>query len=455
MHGTRSSPDAWRRRTAEIEEHTNSNKHFVEGAGGIGAPEIYLRTAARSRALLVYTWLPERRAGAPGGGALVPNVASGVSGAREVGKGCRSTGSQGEGARGCRILAHELGDDASGLALQEESLTIRREIGDREGIASSLNTLGVTAQDRGDYATGLAFHEESLAVWRDLGVRQGEALALTNLGRALFGQEKYDEARSFYEQGLVVWREAGNKRGIALSLTYLGFVLYAQDKYGAALALFEEGLSIQREIGNKWGVATLLSQLGTINFMLGNYAAARTFHEDSLAIFRGMGHKKAFARTLHSLALVLLAQGDHGSARTMLQESLSSARDMDDRSDVADNLAGLGGAAAEMRSVGEALRAARLLGASDALIAALGVAWLPEDLTIYVRGIETARDRLGEDFIRDSVCGGARHEPGTGCSLRSGPRRPAACADLSIACSCTGAIGINPQCLSARLNPQT
>src|SRR5579871_5032422 len=51
------------------------------------------------------------------------------------------------------VLAHRQGDYASARSLTEESLAIRRELGDRLGIAYSLNNLGILAKDQGDYAS--------------------------------------------------------------------------------------------------------------------------------------------------------------------------------------------------------------------------------------------------------------------------------------------------------------
>ncbi len=52
--------------------------------------------------------------------------------------------------------------------LREESLAIRRELGDKKGIAKSLNNLGNVAKNQGDYATVRALLAESLAICREL-----------------------------------------------------------------------------------------------------------------------------------------------------------------------------------------------------------------------------------------------------------------------------------------------
>ena len=46
--------------------------------------------------------------------------------------------------------AQEQGNYAAARSLQEESLAISRELGDKRGIAGSLNSLGNVAKNQGD-----------------------------------------------------------------------------------------------------------------------------------------------------------------------------------------------------------------------------------------------------------------------------------------------------------------
>jgi hypothetical protein len=47
------------------------------------------------------------------------------------------------------VLAYQQGDYAAARALDEESLAIQRQSGDRKGIAASLNNPGLVARDQG------------------------------------------------------------------------------------------------------------------------------------------------------------------------------------------------------------------------------------------------------------------------------------------------------------------
>src|SRR5438045_2261738 len=70
---------------------------------------------------------------------------------------------------GAGVLACEQGDYTAARPLYEQSLAIRRELGDKGDIAGSLNNLGIVAYAQGDYASARPLYGESLAIRRELG----------------------------------------------------------------------------------------------------------------------------------------------------------------------------------------------------------------------------------------------------------------------------------------------
>ena len=62
-----------------------------------------------------------------------------------------------------------LGDYDEAYALHEESLALRRAMGDRWGEALSLANLGLVALNRGDYEQAVQLHRESLVLRRNWG----------------------------------------------------------------------------------------------------------------------------------------------------------------------------------------------------------------------------------------------------------------------------------------------
>jgi tetratricopeptide (TPR) repeat protein len=139
--------------------------------------------------------------------------------------------------------------------------------------AKALNGVGNLAYSQADYAAARSLYEESLAIRRELGDKRGIAISLSNLGRVAYSQGDYPAARSLHEESLAIRRELGDKWGIAYSLNSMGSVAYLQGDYAAAHSLYEESLTIRRELQDKRGCAECLAGLGGVAARMGQWQA--------------------------------------------------------------------------------------------------------------------------------------------------------------------------------------
>jgi predicted ATPase/DNA-binding winged helix-turn-helix (wHTH) protein len=258
------------------------------------------------------------------------------------------------------VLSYHQGDYPAAKAFCEESLAIRRELGDRSGVAGSLGNLGNVAVNQGDHSTARALQEQSLEIYRELGDRFGTANTLNNLGVVALNQGDYPAARALHEESLAISRELGNQHSIALSLSNVGHVALDQGDYPAAKALLEESLAIRRELGDRFGIAASLSNLG----------------------------------------YVALNQGDYPAARALLEESLASRRELGDQLGIPASLEGLAAVVASRR---DSLRAARIWGATERSRAELGTPLPPNERSGYDRYVSAARIASGDDAAFDNA----------------------------------------------------
>ncbi len=240
------------------------------------------------------------------------------------------------------VLAFYQGDYASARILYEESLTIFRDVGNKQGIALSLKDLGKLAGMHSDAATAMALYQESLGISRELADRQACAEALNDLGNLAIDQGDYASAMALYEESLGISRELANTEGIAWSLMHLASLRRDQGDFEAASDLFDECLAIFRDLGNKQAIAWSLSGLGKLAFRPGNHAAAQALYEESLTIFRDLGNKQGTALSLNYLGILKSEQEDYEAARTFYAESLTIFRELGNRLGTSWSLSGLG-----------------------------------------------------------------------------------------------------------------
>ena len=264
--------------------------------------------------------------------------------------------------------------------------------------AKALNAGGVLAYLQTDYPPARALYEESLAIRRQLGDRRGMAASLGNLGQVTSEQGDFTSARALHEESLAIWRELWDQSGIAVSLNNLGNVALDQGDYPAARSLHEESLAIRRGLGDQSGIAASLNNLGNVAHDQGEYAAARALYEQSLAIVRELGDRWRIARSQSDLAIVAHDQGDYRVAGALHQESLVIRRELGDRLGIAISLEGLAAVAA---ALGNLLRAGRLWGAAERLRTEVGSPLWPRGRPEYDRHVAAARAAVGDDAAFD------------------------------------------------------
>jgi len=204
-------------------------------------------------------------------------------------------------------LAGEQGDYATADALIGESQNIVRQLGDKTGVAVSVNALAIFAFERGDVAIARALFEESLMLWRELADQKAVARALSNLANVFKALGDYDRVRELQAECLSIFRGLGDRVGIAWSLNYQGDVARDQGD-SAAQTLYEQGLAIFRELGDRWGVASTLADLGSLAREQGDYSTARSLYGESIKLFQELNHKRGIARLLECSACSAAAQ---------------------------------------------------------------------------------------------------------------------------------------------------
>jgi predicted ATPase len=223
------------------------------------------------------------------------------------------------------VLASLQRDYASADRLMHGSQDIALELGDRMGIAVSLNAMAVFARDRGDGANAHILSEASLELWRELGDQKAVARALSNLANVLKWEGDYDRARLLYAECLAIFQELGDRAGVAWSLNYQGDVACDQGDSAAAQLLYERALTMFREIGDRWGIAGTLADLGSLAKEQRDFPRVESLYRESIKLFQELEHKRGIARVLEGFACSAAAQC-HGERSLRLAGAAAALR---------------------------------------------------------------------------------------------------------------------------------
>jgi predicted ATPase len=200
------------------------------------------------------------------------------------------------------ILAGEQGDYASADALIGESRDIARRLGDKTGVAVSLNALAVHSRDRGDVSKAHALFEESLLLWREVGDLRAVARALSNLANTVKLLGDYERSRTLYAECFSIFRGLGDRTGVGWSLNYQGDAARDQGDFASARSLYERALAIFSELADRWGIAGTLADLGSLAREQRDFSTAHSLYRESIKIFQELEHKRGIARLLECFA---------------------------------------------------------------------------------------------------------------------------------------------------------
>lgn len=145
-------------------------------------------------------------------------------------------------------LAYNQGDDGGAAALQTESLSMWRELGDRRGIANALTTLGALADRRGNSEQAVVLLEESLLVKRECQDTWGVAETLVHLGDVATKQGHYSTARARYEDSLLAWLDLGDIWSLSTVLESFAVLAQARGQSARALRLMGAAVGLRENL---------------------------------------------------------------------------------------------------------------------------------------------------------------------------------------------------------------
>jgi predicted ATPase/DNA-binding XRE family transcriptional regulator len=266
-----------------------------------------------------------------------------------------------------------------------------------------LRGAGTLAHVQGDFRQGQSLFEESLTLYRELDDKQGIADVFTSLSNTAMGLNEHGRAQEYLEESLALYRELENIHSIAVSLSQLGNVAYLTEQYVLAEARYAESLALFRELSDTHRAAVVLHNLGEVSYYQGEYERAKGFHEESLGLFRELGSTYGIAYALTSAGKCAQADGDSTQAKSLHTEALALFQTMGCKPEVAQCLIGI--AHAEVAE-GKHERAVKMLGASEAALEKLGVVMDAGQKAEYAGSITTAQQRLSEDAFKGALNAG-------------------------------------------------
>lgn len=212
------------------------------------------------------------------------------------------------------------------LPLQREALALFEARDDRDGIADTLDLLGMTCYLAGDLAMSTRYYERAIALLRELDDRRRLSGCLTamaiNGGDLDCAAAPADREAAYWlrhaDEGLAVARAIDWPAGEALALFALSVTAAVRGDLGRALRDAEAALAIAERIGHRqWSVATRYAA-GRVWRELFSPRRAAAELERALTQARLSGSRMWTDIVAASLASLLISLGELGEAAVLL-----------------------------------------------------------------------------------------------------------------------------------------
>jgi DNA-binding CsgD family transcriptional regulator/tetratricopeptide (TPR) repeat protein len=175
--------------------------------------------------------------------------------------------------------------------------------------AKALNGAGFLAMFQ-DEEAAKALIEESLALYRELGDKEGIASSLVNLGSvAVLGQRDDVPVAALLEEAMRLRPELEDRRTVAHMLVLQGAFVGAQGDWERAIALCEESLALFREVRDAYGIDLCLINMAIITLAQADYERASTLLQECLHLARDLDHKVNIQYCVIGLACVAASRG--------------------------------------------------------------------------------------------------------------------------------------------------
>ncbi|MEZ4562360.1 MAG: tetratricopeptide repeat protein [Thermomicrobiales bacterium] len=301
------------------------------------------------------------------------------------------------------LIWAQRGNLADGHTLLQRALALPGPV-DEGQRANAVYDLGNLAFELHDFETARAAFTECYDVWARTEDRDGIANALNGLGLIDRETGAYTSASTRFEEARDIWASLHNEAFVALAQFNLGTVEIAAADTQAAESSFSRALALRRSLNDVDGAAYALYYLGHVASLDARLDQANEFLRESLEVFTRIGDRSGEAYALYAMACCAwLAQDDH-KALKLFHAALSLWHALASANGIVVNVDGIAAVAAAR---GDATVATRLLAATEAYRARIGIVppWMER------RVIESAwaaiADRLDAPRVEEARQAGA------------------------------------------------
>ncbi len=210
------------------------------------------------------------------------------------------------------------------IAVQKQTVEIRRRLGNPGVLSGALNNLGFFLYSTGEYNQALELFAEALALARRSGHRRNEAMTLLSLGELLRDLGALNQAAAACEAGLALADELGDAFLSAYGREALGLTRRWQDDHAGAQVILGQALDRAERQRSEYQAGRYGASLGLVWVEAGETDAGLATLAQACERLERIGARSELARARFFAAWARFQAGQEARALADLRSVLAS-----------------------------------------------------------------------------------------------------------------------------------
>jgi predicted ATPase/class 3 adenylate cyclase len=275
----------------------------------------------------------------------------------------------------------------------------------RQGLAKAVVALGTSTTLAGGFEKGRQVLEEGINLAREAGVVEPRVVGLNILLLTLYHFGELSAAVEVAEKSLALCQQHGINFWRLMALGYLVSIFIAQGEHEKADTYAEEASQLAKKLDNPWLNALTSLQQARFEIRRKNWDQAEKYAANAAELYVAVRDQGLAQTSWSELGHIKRMKGDLAGAEQVYRRTIVAFRERDHTSAVAHQLECMGYIAANL---GQDTRAATLLGAAQAIRAAIQINRLPPEQIEFERTLAQLVEAMGEEQRDQAMAGGSK-----------------------------------------------
>ncbi|MBN2376149.1 MAG: tetratricopeptide repeat protein [Sedimentisphaerales bacterium] len=226
-------------------------------------------------------------------------------------------------------IHHRRGELDTAMILYQQEEELCQKIGDKTGLASSLDGQAMIFRARGENEKALSLHKEEERLFREIGHKRGLAASLGNQAIVSLELGNLELASLLLVEQERICREIGDKVGLVASLSNQACVASkCNDRTKQITFLYEKG-DVLAGIGDTKGMVETMAEIAGILLLSKDFQKALAMYMQVEQFSRQFGNPNTLEHSLRSQGLIRLSLGNFEEAMKLQQEAEVICRQTD------------------------------------------------------------------------------------------------------------------------------